>query len=376
MNESTLAETAARNSVIAKRQFMANQLIESGATRLSEKRSSTGSALTMASANLRYHSAGEDHYFPIQRVSMCTIGRSSASNISLDDRLLSRDHAMIRCSASGACEIDDVGSSNGTRVNGALIAAPTTLKDGDVIQVGQHIMTFIQNTQATAGLVTDADDDRAVDAFPPNSLITALSINIRGYTNLTQILGAEQLAHLMADIAEIAGDVFTRRHRWTHRHEGSAVHAVWAHHDDWLSARDLLNIFDAISEIQLGVRPLQKRYHLLRPIAFGCGVATGHALLENIGEAAETDFGALCSVVQHAYQLEIATHATGCDMLIGESGLTLLSPQLENAYLPALCSVSTKDMPQMISAYALRFDQLGGLSAAITGSSAKTVSSR
>lgn len=354
---------------------MANKLIDSEASRLPDEESTTGSVLNMASANLRYHSAGEDHYFPIQRVSMCTIGRSNSNNISLDDRLISRDHAMIRCSAAGVCEIDDAGSSNGTHVNGVLIAAPVALKDGDVIQVGQHVMTFIQNTQV-AGLVVEADDDRAVDVFPPNSLITALSINIRGYANLTQILGTEQLALLMADIAAVAGDVFTRRHRWKHRHEGSALHAVWAHHDDWLSARDLLNIFDAIAEIQLGIRPLQKRYHLLRPIAFGCGVATGHAMLENIGEAAETDFGALCGVVQQAYQLEIATHSTGCDMLISETGLTLLSPQLEARYLPALCSVSTKNMPQMMRAYTLRFDQLGGLSAAIAGSSTKTASGR
>lgn len=352
---------------------MTNQLIESEATRLSETGSSNDLALPMASANLRYHSADEDHYFPIQRVSMCTIGRSSTNNISLDDRLLSRDHAMIRCSSSGACEIEDTGSSNGTSVNGTLISTAVKLKDGDVIQVGQHVMTFIQNSQ-TAGLISDADYDRAVDVFPPNSLITALSLNIRGYANLTQILGAEQLGLLMADIATIAGDVFTRRHGWKHQHDGSAVHAVWAHHDDWLSARDLLNIFDAIAEIQLGVRPLQKRYHLLRPIAFGCGVSTGHAMLANVAEAAETDFDALCSVVRQAHQLEIATHATGCDMLISESGLSLLSPQLEPGYLPALCSVSAKDMPQMLHAYALRFDQLGGLSAAIAGSSAKTVS--
>lgn len=354
---------------------MANQMIESEAARLSDMGSSNNPALPMASANLRYHSAGEDHYFPIHRVSMCTIGRSSSSNISLDDRLLSRDHAMIRCSSSGVCEIEDTGSSNGTSVNGTLISTAVALKDGDVIQVGQHVMTFIQNNQ-TAGLVTDADDDRAVVAFPPNSLITALSLNIRGYANLTQILGTEQLGLLMADIAAIAGDVFTRRHGWKHQHDGSAVNAVWAHHDDWLSARDLLNIFDAIAEIQLGVRPLQKRYHLLRPIAFGCGVATGHAILKDVGAAVETDSGALCNVVQHAYQLEIATHITGCDMLISETGLSLLSPQLEPGYLPALCSVSAKDMPQMLHAYALRFDQLGGLSAAIAGSSAKTVSGR
>lgn len=347
---------------------MENQLVESENTPLPAEKDLTGSVMTLASANLRYHSAGEDHYVPIQRLSMCSIGRSTTNNITLDDRLLSRDHAMIRCAASGVCEIEDIGSSNGTRVNGILVAGAVRLKDADIIQLGQHSMTFIQNSQA-GGLITDGDDGSAVSIFPANSLITALSLNIRGYASLEQILGAERLGHLMEEIAAIAGDVFMRRQRWKHNHEGSAVNAVWTHEDDKVSSRDLLNIFDAIAEIQLGVRPLQKRYHLLRPIAFGCGIATGHAMLENRGEAVETDMAALCDIVMQAYQLEVATHSLGCDMLINESGLNLLSPPLDHDLLPTLCSVSAKAVPQMMRAYVLRFDQLGGLSAIIANAS-------
>jgi adenylate cyclase len=349
---------------------MATQLMESEVKPLSEYRDLSESVLTLASANLRYHLAGEDHYFPIQRLSMCSIGRSSTNNITFDDRLLSREHAMIRCTASGICKIEDIGSSNGTRVNGVLVLEPVTLRDGDVIQVGQHAMTFIQSLHSAAHII-DAEGDSSISSYPQNSLITALSLNIRGYANLGQILGAEQLGHLMEEVAAIAGNVFTRRQRWQHKHEGSAVHAVWAHQDDRMSARDLLNIFDAVAEIQLDVRPLQKSYHLLRPIAFGCGIATGHAMLENLGEAVETDMTSLCDIVLQAYQLEVATHALGCDMLIGETGLNLLSPRLDQAYLPTLCSVSAKATPKMMRAYTLRFDELGALSAAIADATAR-----
>jgi adenylate cyclase len=353
---------------------MTNQLIEGEEIGLSEQKQPDELALSLSSATLRYSAAGNDHYFSVNRLSMCTIGRNSANNISFDDNLLSRDHAMIRCSAEGVCELTDVGSSNGTHVNGALISGATTLKDGDVIQVGQHVISFIQSAHSV-DLVTEPNDENAVGLFPPKSLITALSINIRGYAHLLQILGEARLAELMADIAAIAGDVFTRRRAWTHRHEGSAIHAVWAHHDDWLSSRDLLNVFDGVAEIQLGVLPLQKRYHLLRPIAFGCGITTGNALLENVGEAVETDFGALCSAVEQAYQLEMATYGIGCDMLIAETGLSLLSPPLADNRLPVLCSVSTKDMKQMINAYALQFDHLGALSGAIVELTTKAASS-
>jgi adenylate cyclase len=357
--------------VIAKGFYMTNQLINNQEALLSEQERSKPSVISLSSATLRYHSAGEDHYFAINRLSVCTIGRNSANNISLDDHLLSRDHAAICCSADDVCELTDAGSSNGTRVNGSLINGAIVLKDGDVIQAGQHIISFIKSDQSV-DLVTEANADNVTAIYAPNSLITALSINIRGYAPLLQILGEERLAELMADIAAIAGEVFTRRKAWSHRHEGSAIHAVWAHYEDWLSARDLLNVFDAIAEIQLGLRPLQKRYHLLRPISFGCGVTTGNVLLENIGEAVATDFDALCTVVQRAYLLEIATRATGCDMLIAESGLSLLSPSLAADRLPVSCFVSTKDTAQMTKAYALQFDQLGALSGAIAGLASQT----
>ena len=352
---------------------MENRLINSNESKTLAQRQAKAPAIALASATLHYQSAGTDNYFSINRLSGCTIGRNSANNIVLADNQLSRDHALISCSATGLCELSDLGSSNGTRVNGVLITAPVALKDGDIIQAGQHILTFIQSDCSTE-LMMNEGEEGAVTVNPPNSLITALSLNIRGYVHLAQVLGADVLAKMMADVAAIAGDVLTRRQAWQHRHEGSAIHAVWAHQDDVLSARSLLNIFDAIAEIEIGVRPLQKRYHLLRPIGFGCGVTTGHALLENVSQATETDFGALCNVVQQAYRLEVATHATGCDMLIAENGLALLSPSLASEGLPALCSVSSKDHAEAERAYALRFDQLGLLSAALAGSAAKIAS--
>lgn len=363
------AENAALISVIATKVInMANELINSEEINLSGQ--NQPAALALASATLHYQSDDTDHYFSINRLSSNTIGRSSANNIILDDNQLSRDHAIIRCSAAGVCELSDVGSSNGTRLNGNLISEPLALNDGDVIQVGQHVLTFIQADGSVELMVAEGDDG-AVSVFPPNSLITALSLNIRGYGHLEQVLGAEVLAKLMADVAAIAGDILTQRHAWTHRHDGSAIHVVWAHQDDCLSARGLLNIFDAIAEIQIGVRPLQKKYHLLRPIGFGCGVTTGHALLENVGQASETDFGALCNVVQQAYRLESATRSTGCDLLIAESGIALLDPPLANISLPNLCAVSSKGHAESERAYALRFDQLGALSLAVAGSIAK-----
>lgn len=340
---------------------MAHILTEDEETSRSNTPRGAQPALAMSSATLRYHSAGEDHYFPLSRLSLCTIGRNNANNICLDDRLISRDHATIRCAASGQCELTDLGSSNGTRVNGKAIDGTVILKDGDTIQLGQHAIDFIQSGQRN-DLVSPAGDAAAVSVFPPNSLITALSLNLRGYVSLSQILGETQLSRLMDDIGDIAEDIFARHHVWKTHRSGSAINAVWAHHDDQLPASNLLSILDAVAEIRIGVRPLQKRYHLLRAIEFGGGLTNGHALVANYDDNETGEFGSLCEVLQQAYQLELATRATGCDMLVSESIFERLTPSAPPEHVPTVCSVSLKTMSGMMKSHALHFDQLGALS--------------
>jgi pSer/pThr/pTyr-binding forkhead associated (FHA) protein len=53
-----------------------------------------------------------------------------------DDEEISRSHARISLDRSGFCGIEDLGSTNGTFVNGLRIAGPQTLSVGDTIELG------------------------------------------------------------------------------------------------------------------------------------------------------------------------------------------------------------------------------------------------
>ena len=63
------------------------------------------------------------------------IGRQTTCDIVIADHNVSRVHAEIRV-VQGTWEIDDRGSTNGTRVNGTMIVEPTPLASGDVIAFG------------------------------------------------------------------------------------------------------------------------------------------------------------------------------------------------------------------------------------------------
>ena len=63
------------------------------------------------------------------------IGRSERADLTIDDDTVSRRHAELRGSRTDL-EIEDLGSSNGTTLNGNDIAGPITLYDGDLLGLG------------------------------------------------------------------------------------------------------------------------------------------------------------------------------------------------------------------------------------------------
>lgn len=65
------------------------------------------------------------------------IGRGRHCHLTLDDPLISREHARVFIDADGA-SIEDLGSRNGVFVNGARTRAPVRLADGDRIRVGRQ----------------------------------------------------------------------------------------------------------------------------------------------------------------------------------------------------------------------------------------------
>ena len=70
------------------------------------------------------------------------IGRSAEGHGSLGgDAEISREHARVTRSGSGELLIEDLGSTNGTSVNGQRISAPTRLGPGDTVKVGTTTMT-------------------------------------------------------------------------------------------------------------------------------------------------------------------------------------------------------------------------------------------
>ena len=72
-----------------------------------------------------------------------TVGRAAGCQIALiDDTYVSQLHARV-FERSGQVYVEDLGSTNGTYVNGHRVSAPTPMHKGDSLQIGSTVLEAV-----------------------------------------------------------------------------------------------------------------------------------------------------------------------------------------------------------------------------------------
>jgi hypothetical protein len=82
-----------------------------------------------------------------------TIGRDTACDLVLADMTVSRSHAGLRRKA-GAWLLSDVGSTNGTRLNGWRVTEPVPVRAGDEVTFGSLTMVVIDRASRAGVAIT------------------------------------------------------------------------------------------------------------------------------------------------------------------------------------------------------------------------------
>lgn len=97
-----------------------------------------------------------------------TIGRKPENDIPIDNLAVSGKHALVITILDDSF-LEDLGSTNGTYVNGKLIKKHA-LKDGDVVAIGKHELKYV-NEHATA----DDDEFEKTMIIKPGSASAAVA---------------------------------------------------------------------------------------------------------------------------------------------------------------------------------------------------------
>jgi type II secretory pathway predicted ATPase ExeA len=105
---------------------------------------------------------GELHLVPGRKV----IGRTPDNDLQVDSKFISRHHCQIITGSDGVSVIEDLNSTNGIVFGGSRMRRHT-LRDGDVISIGQHELLYIDET-SSQHLSDTHDDLKALDADAAN----------------------------------------------------------------------------------------------------------------------------------------------------------------------------------------------------------------
>lgn len=289
------------------------------------------------------------------------IGRSKSNDIALDQTWISRQHAMLQVEENGTFNAIDLGSSNGTFVNGRQIYTPTPLHSGDLVQIGtKTTLTFLQDYKLpTLGQqnANDNEDEKTV-AFLEKEQITILICDIRDFTSLSEKIGDKEISDFLKIWGQKTNEIVNNCNGTVDKFIGDAVMAIWAG-----SKSMKQNINYALSCTARIAKLTEELGRTIKDapwtLKIGAALNTGEAVVGNIGVDGHRDYTVIGDVVNVAFKLEEATNKVGKDILIGGETANLLNPQLLDNFFEQ-CSYVVKGKRDPVIAHGCSFSQLQG----------------
>ena len=106
------------------------------------------------------------------------IGRERTADLVIDDEKASRQHCRLTRLPNGDVELTDLGSTNGTRLDGALVSGATVLHGGEQIRIGRHTIAVSRAEPGVgAGTVIDTSASVVLAAAAPTPVIAATPVS-------------------------------------------------------------------------------------------------------------------------------------------------------------------------------------------------------
>jgi adenylate cyclase len=305
-------------------------------------------------AYLSLESAQGEQRFPLASAKSWSIGRSYGCAVLLDSRAVSRIHALIQRVETGEFCLVDLGSRNGSLLNGRRVSIPAALRDGDRLSFGDQELVFRWPSQGAATPAAESSwRDSPTSALFTHSSTSILVVDIRDYTPLARSISEAQLSQTIGTWFLRVGNVAQKWGSWAQKYIGDAVMAVWVHESRSGIPADLLRVLHAAREMHQATGDLHQVFQLPRMLRIGAGLNTGQAVVGN------ADFTALGDTVNAAFRLESATKALGLDVAMGKATFEALpaTPKAERFFERHEVELKGYDAPAV--AWASSFTRLG-----------------
>jgi len=294
--------------------------------------------------------------WPLTEKKTYRIGRSKGNDILIDSSSVSRQHAMLQIEETGTVNVIDMGSANGTMVNGQRTYAPTALRSGDTIKIGgESLLRFNQDSPALHNQEASLADEQTV-AFITKTQVTVLVCDIRRFTTLSEQIGDHRTSDIIRSWSQQANTIIKRHHGQVDKFIGDAVMAIWT--ADRASTHNVNQALACAAHMAVMTKELgRKKGALPWELQIGGAINTGEAAIGNIGVDGNRDYTVIGDTINIAFRLEDLTDKVGKDLLLGNDAAALLDSELLTAYFSP-CRYSLKGKNTPVTAFGCTFEQL------------------
>ena len=308
-------------------------------------------------ATLHLKSEEKEQAFPCGAIT--TLGRDIKNNIVLNDAKVSRSHAAIRSMGDGRYYLMDMGSANGTVVNGERVVIPRPLDDLDEIGIGKQTFIFRQETEEE-----QPEDERKQLVIEQTLLtagvsirqITTLVTDIRGYTSLSENMPSSDVARLLTRWCQAASEIVEQNGGVVDKFIGDAVMARWIVQRSKVR-ESVMAALTASEDLGREAEVVNAEFtNLPEPFRIGVGVNIGHAVMGTVGGGARREYTALGDSVNMAFRFETASKELKKDVVMGPDCHKFLPSDVLTGHL---YPIMVKGKEQSINVCALTFAEVG-----------------
>jgi adenylate cyclase len=303
-------------------------------------------AMTPLAAKLHDDASGQA--FVLLEVN--AIGRSRESVVRIEDPRVSRRHAMIRRQDDGFWFFD-LGSINGSLINGRRVTTSQLLASGDEIRIADHCFRFEGGQRPEAGGDEASISNRTIADVRSREVVLLVS-DIQGFTAISEKLAPDQLAPIIGSWYARTEAILERHGATLDKFIGDCVLGYWL----GTTFANRLNALQAAHAMRRACEDVQNEHRaVLEPLGlcFGSGAAV-HMGPAAHGAFSSREFTLLGDAVNLAFRLESLTRTLGQHVLVSADLLAGWSEGM--ALCRSLGSHPVKGRDQPVEVHALERD--------------------
>lgn len=258
-----------------------------------------------------------------------SVGRGKNNTIVIRDSSASRNHAVIMDNGDSEYHLSDLGSRNGTLLNGQPVKGSIAIKGGDIIQIGRVSMRFqMINTKPTGGDDDEEEPDMPTMVNFTSTEVVVLVVDIINYSTMSEQMPPNAVSVLAAKWFKALGDMVGGLGGTVNKIIGDAAMIIWSGNKEQLPTNAIMGVRGALQSLHLAYTFHQELEEENRPETFGvrCGVHCGTASMGNVGSAGISDFTVMGDSVNVAFRLQTMARPLGRHVLISREVYDFVSP--------------------------------------------------